>query len=448
MHKPKIIEIFYITAGGGHFSTMNALKSELSKRYPYPLWEIRPINLREVLDPIDLIHAGTKTLKVLRDNLKSASPRLRRALDQEKFGSLAMTLAFRERHAEDIYNDMLKAGKTDGLKFLLFMLQSYIKLRFRRIEKLLHEHWQKAGNKPDMVISVVPNFNGIMFRALKKIYPAVPYVTVMTDLVDIAKHFWIERQAQFLICGTEEARRQALKVGYKDQKNVFKTSGMILKPDFYRSAKTTMPLPAGLARHKTTALIMFGGYGSVIIKDIVDQLNKSDLGIQYIVMCGNNKELLAQLQGQPNCHAVGFVNNVVDYMDLADFMIGKPGPGCLEEARTRGLPVIVLNDRTTMLQERPNVRIIEKHDIGFGVAGFDTIADDVRRMIDNLDRYRANIKKMQPNNALAEAADILGKVINRTFSHANLNVPAKGTRKLSLRLAVKIRKRLRVKIAS
>jgi len=41
-------------------------------------------------------------------------------------------------------------------------------------------------------------------------------------------------------------------------------------------------------------------------------------------------------------------------MHLSDFLIGKPGPGCISEAMQQGLPVIVVKNRWTMPQERYN----------------------------------------------------------------------------------------------
>ena len=60
----------------------------------------------------------------------------------------------------------------------------------------------------------------------------MPLVTILTDMADYPPHFWIERQPQYLICGTEKAYRQALAAGHL-QSRVFLTSGMILNPRYY-----------------------------------------------------------------------------------------------------------------------------------------------------------------------------------------------------------------------
>ncbi|WP_204272612.1 glycosyltransferase, partial [Enterobacter hormaechei] len=75
---------------------------------------------------------------------------------------------------------------------------------------------------------------------------------------------------------------------------------------------------------------MFGGNGSLTASlDILERFDKARLDLQTIVLCGNNKKLRDSLQGRSGCHAVGFVQNVADYMRLADFVIGKPGPGSI-----------------------------------------------------------------------------------------------------------------------
>ena len=65
-----------------------------------------------------------------------------------------------------------------------------------------------------MVVSFIPNFNRAIYQAIKRVMPDVPLVTILTDMADYPPHFWIERQPQYLICGTEHAYKQALHLGH------------------------------------------------------------------------------------------------------------------------------------------------------------------------------------------------------------------------------------------
>jgi UDP-N-acetylglucosamine:LPS N-acetylglucosamine transferase len=131
-------------------------------------------------------------------------------------------------------------------------------------------------------------------------------------------------------------------------------------------------------------------------------------------MCGNNRNLLESLKGRRDCHAIGFVNNVADYMRIADFFIGKPGPGSLSEAIHMGCPVIVERNASTLPQERANVEWVRDNGLGIVVRSFrKDIASAGERMLRDLDRYKANIEANIPENrAVFEVVDILGRIVS------------------------------------
>jgi 1,2-diacylglycerol 3-beta-galactosyltransferase len=225
----------------------------------------------------------------------------------------------------------------------------------------------------------------------------------------------MEDQDQFLICGTKAAYEQALKTMFYDPEKVFNVSGMILKKCFYDQTGLAhlTHRDIGLSSDVPTALIMFGGNGSDVSEKIVTQLEKAKLDVQTIVMCGHNSDLYKSLQGKRNCHAVGFVPNVPDYMRLADIFIGKPGPGCISEAIHLGCPVIIENNAATLPQERPNVDWILDNGIGMVVKSFNRgMARAVRNMIGDLEKFRKNIKDNVPQNrAIYEITDILATIV-------------------------------------
>lgn len=305
---------------------------------------------------------------------------------------------------------------THGAKYALPVLQEFIQRNAPQIESLLKQHWrEKTCEKPKLVISVIPNFNRVLFRALKAVYEDVPYLTIMTDMIDCLPSFWMERQDQHLICGTKDAYQQAHKTHFYKPEKVHRVSGMILRKSFY-----TLPQENGLTREKLglspnalTAIIMFGGNGSRVSEKIVKKLEDARTPIQTIVMCGKNKKLLATLKDKSNCAPIGFVSNVADYMRLADFFIGKPGPGSISEALHLGCPVIIKNNRSTMPQERPNVGWILENDVGISVKSLsrDSVKA-VQNMEKNLKRYKENIETNLPQNkALFEIAAIIEDIM-------------------------------------
>ncbi len=103
-------------------------------------------------------------------------------------------------------------------------------LYHRPTVRLLEAHWRET--QPDMVVSFVPHFNRALGESFAHVFPGRPFVTILTDIADYPPHFWIERQQQYLICGSDRAVAQARAMGHPDDR-IFRASGMILHPRFY-----------------------------------------------------------------------------------------------------------------------------------------------------------------------------------------------------------------------
>lgn len=84
---------------------------------------------------------------------------------------------------EDLYNLRLKRGWTLGFKQELKLLQGMIRLAHPSLMRSLQAFWQ--ASEPDLVVSLVPNFNRALYQSLLGARPGVPFVTVMTDIADL-----------------------------------------------------------------------------------------------------------------------------------------------------------------------------------------------------------------------------------------------------------------------
>ena len=169
---------------------------------------------------------------------------------------------------EDIYNLMLAKGWTLGSAQGLMFMHGVIRLYHGSTTRLLSRHWLES--KPDMVVSLVPNFNRTMYEGLRAALPKVPYVTILTDFADYPPHFWIEKQEQYFICGTEKAVEQAESLGHSPD-HIFRTSGMIIRPSFYQPVtvdRAAERARLGLDPEKPTGLVLFGGQGSKVMLEI------------------------------------------------------------------------------------------------------------------------------------------------------------------------------------
>ena len=376
------IDFIYFDAGGGHRAAATALKAVVEEqRRP---WKVRLVNLQEILDALDIFR-------------KITGIRL-----------------------EDVYNLVLRKGWTLGSAELLVAMHGIIRLYHGSQVRLLREFWGRET--PDMVVSLVPNFNRAMWQALQAVNPRIPYATVITDFADYPPHFWMERQPQYMICGTERAVDQAKTMGYGDER-IFATSGMILRPRFYETSDMDVAAERarlGLKADLPTGLVLFGGEGSSSMIDIAQALDRSERLLQLIFICGRNQKLRERLNALPARYpryVEGFTSEIPYYMRLADFFVGKPGPGSISEALAMKLPVVVASNAWTLPQERYNAEWVRERQVGVVLKSMGDIERGIGELIEpaNFARLRANAAAVH-NRAVFEIPDILERILHSAAS--------------------------------
>src|SRR5262249_6527890 len=173
MNDDREILVFTVDAGGGHRAAARALVAATRERgAPFRL---RVENLQEVLAPLDPLR---------------------------RFAGFSL---------EAIYNSILRGRGTVLLGPLLRLRHGAIAVRRRALERAVREHLEERP--PAAVLSVMPNFNGVLRDAWREVRPGAPFVVLLTDFADFPPRFWIEPGIGRVIVGSEEAVEQAKRIG-------------------------------------------------------------------------------------------------------------------------------------------------------------------------------------------------------------------------------------------
>ncbi len=372
------ITLIYIDSGGGHRAAANAL-GEVIRRQERP-WELQMLSIQDLLDDIDFIRKSTGI------------------------------------RFQDVYNIMLRRGWTLGSARLIPVMHTLIRMSHRAQVEALEKNW-RAG-RPDMVVSLIPHYNRALKESLERVWPGTPYVTLLTDIADYPPHFWIERQDQHVICGSDRATRQAREIGMPAAR-VLQVSGMILNPRFYAAPPVDRAVERkrlGLHPDLPTGLVLFGGEGSADILKIARALNRSENRCQLILVCGRHEGVAAALGALDRripMFVEGFTRDIPYYMELADFFIGKPGPGSISEALAKGLPVAVQRNAWTLAHERFNADWVEQEQLGMAFRSFSELPGLVHRMLQP-ERYEALRERIRSfrNRAVYEIPDLLEEILS------------------------------------
>jgi hypothetical protein len=366
------VDLVWFNAGGGHRAAAEALSLAIEAQ-GLP-WRVRKVNFTEVIDP-----AG----------------RFRRVMGFDP---------------EDVYNKRLASGFTLGLSQELKLLQRAIRWSHPLLVERLVAHWRET--RPDMVVSLIPNFNRALHDSLALVRPQTPFVTVLTDMADHPPAFWMEPgTGQHVVCGTAHAQAQALQAGCATAQ-VHRVSGMLLRPAFHAPAaldRAQARAALGLDPQQPVGLVMFGGAGSRVMKRIAAALPE----VPLILLCGRNEALALALRALPSIAprvVVGFTSEVARWMQLADFFVGKPGPGAISEAVQMGLPVIVTRNAWTMPQERWNTEWVREQGVGLTLRSFSQIDVAVGRLLPRLGEFKRRAAAVE-NHAAREVPQRLAAIL-------------------------------------
>ena len=381
MSDPEVL-LFTIDAGGGHRAAARALVAAAEETgAPF---RFRVESFQQTLLPLDLLKRTT-----------------------------GLSL-------EDAYNLILRRHANALMVPLLRVMHGAIRVRRPAIVRTL-AGWLRQQPRPAAVVSVMPNFNGVMGDAIRAAIPGTPLVVVLTDLADFPPRFWIEPGLDRVVVGTDEARAQALAIGIPPE-GIARVSGMVMHPRFYRaggpSVRGRVRAELGLGEADFAVTLLFGGKGSPEMVPLAERLLAADPAFRVTAICGENPALferLAPLEARAagRLARLGFTDRVAELLAASDVLVTKPGPGSLSEAFHQRVPVVVTRNVHTIPQERFNTDFVRDRGLGLVVSHWREIPAVVRELYrDAPERaaIRGRLAARPENRAVYEVIDVVAGV--------------------------------------
>jgi processive 1,2-diacylglycerol beta-glucosyltransferase len=168
-------------------------------------------------------------------------------------------------------------------------------------------------------------------------------VTVVTDF--LVHRFWLVPGTD-VYCGMTDETRAALESEGVEPSRI-RIKGIPVGAAFSsRQEPADARQKLGLKVDRFTVLFTSGGMGASSIESMVAEFCRQSPDAQAVVVCGNNTALKAALETRkaelPNLFVQGFVNNMQDFMDAADLVVGKAGGSTVSETLAKGVPMMIL----------------------------------------------------------------------------------------------------------
>ena len=281
---------------------------------------------------------------------------------------------------EEIYNKLILAKETSHLVYRIFFISAYyliIQPNREKFIKRLIDFWQQK--QPALVISVIPLLNQVIARSLIESNKQTPFTIIQTDLFEFeARHFlapagtwFVSDDYTYIVVGTETAYQQVLSSYIPDKARVFRLSGNIIDPCFFKKPEFDRRAERkrlGLDPNQPVGLFLYGGFAPHRLLGLAKRLNQLENTAQFIFICGQNETLkrrLSSLHTRYKKVVVGYTPEVPYFMHLSDFLIGKSGPGTIMEGIAADLPLLIDTTHNGIMHELDNIKWIEQH--GFGL---------------------------------------------------------------------------------
>lgn len=270
---------------------------------------------------------------------------------------------------------------------------------------------------PDILIST--HFLGsILMGSINKKYST--NTKIITILTDYASHsMWLKnhKRENAFIVSNEIVKQELIKYGIPEKK--IYPYGIPLSSKFkYVDDLTKVKEKYKVNNDKLICLFFGGGsFGSSFSYSYLKQLLKENLDINIIFVSGKNEKLKEKCEvyvkenSIKNIKILGFTKDISNLLNIADFVITKPGGLSVTEALEMKTPMILIPGNGG--QENHNARFITKNKFGIRVRNPYSMAKKITKLVENpqliKDMYN-NLKKYEENKSIEKLFKLVKKM--------------------------------------
>ncbi|HOM02560.1 MAG TPA: glycosyltransferase [Acetivibrio sp.] len=254
--------------------------------------------------------------------------------------------------------------------------------------------------KPDLILSVHPNFNGSVLNILEDYNLNIPFVTLLADIVSITP-LWADPRADYIICPSKESKFKCLEFGVSESK-LFQTGFPVRQKFLKHLNENTENNVKNIKKYTSDrpleCLIMSGGEGSGNMSRVASILLKN-FNCRVKIVTGRNKLLKRRLErtiGErfgDRVEIYGFIENIQDLMLSSDIAITRGSPNVMMEAVACNVPLIITGNLPG--QEEGNPAYMQKYNLGIVCKDLKKLRHTMSELLDNNGEKLNKIKQSQ-----------------------------------------------------
>ena len=266
------------------------------------------------------------------------------------------------------------------------------------------------NEKPDILVATqAPTTDLLSYWRERKLIDQ-PLHAVVTDFA--AHQIWSQDAVDQYYVASEAAKKDLVRFGV--QKDRIEPTGIPIRPSFSRGPqdRAEMKKQLGLDPNKPFVLVMGGAGGTADFNGMTHALDALPNDFQAAVICGRNEKAQKALEQDTFTHDVrslGFITNVVDYIDACDLIVSKPGGLSSSEILARGRPILIIAPIPGL--EVQNARRLSAAGVGVWAKDMDDMVVQAGKLLADPkareQMEQAALKMGKPNSASAAATEII-----------------------------------------
>lgn len=267
--------------------------------------------------------------------------------------------------------------------------------------------------KPDLILSVHPNFNGSIINVLEENKINIPFVTLIADLVSIYP-LWADPRASYIISPTEEAKDKCIEYGVSEDK--VKVLGFPVRSRFYKHIEENQENNGYNADMPLKCLIMSGGEGVGNMRKIA-QILLDNFNCTVKIVAGRNTRLKKSLEESlvekygDKVEIYGFMDNIQDLMQSCDIAFTRGSPNVMMESIACNIPLVITGALPG--QEEGNPKFAEKYNLAVVCENVKNIKSTISSLLENDAQKLNEIRNSQRNCSNPNIAkDIVSFILN------------------------------------
>lgn len=249
--------------------------------------------------------------------------------------------------------------------------------------------------KPDIILSLHPNFIGSIINILEKNQFKVPFITLLADLVSIYP-LWADKRADYIISPTNEAMEKCVEFGVPQNK--IKVFGFPVRSKFYNSTVNKFDI---YNNNSPLRFLLLGGGDGVGNMSKISDILLNSFNCSVKIVTGRNSALKKKLEKSlinkyhDKVSIYGFIENIEELMSSSNIIFTRSSPNTMMETIACNVPMIITGALPG--QEEGNPKYIEKYNMGVVCKNLKNLKPTVDGLLYNNAEKLIKIRACQQN---------------------------------------------------